>query len=260
MWWVRFFHHFCWIRRFQFDHRSTFFMDHIRVRFHLDTWFTCAFPIQTLVLKAVESDGGLLRLQEDSLQLSRLVEVDSDRIFGNLISSNNEEDRLHVSPRTKLLIRSNKKKVEIFPTLGDFFCVFQQQPPQPPQPPQPQPGKPKPRWKPKPWPKPNPRWKPPKGKACALATNGPDANSAITAATATILNATLFEFINICYEWLIIKMMTNSISEYHSWYLSYSIYKTRFHSNFLLQYKNLWYLRTYIAYIEESQEGLTWSE
>jgi hypothetical protein len=47
---------------------------------------------------------------------------------------------------------------------------------------------------------PNPPWNPPKGKACALATKGPDANSAITAAIATMLKVIpVFEFINNCY-------------------------------------------------------------
>ena len=69
-----------------------------------------------------------------------------------------------------------------------------------------------------------PLWRP---KACAswATTKGVAANTAITAAIVTILKAIpVFEFISICYEYLIINMMTNSICEYHLWYLSSTFY------------------------------------
>src|SRR5215469_14712474 len=42
----------------------------------------------------------------------------------------------------------------------------------------------------------------------------------------TVLKSITFEFINICYDYLIINMMTNPICESHLWYLSSTLYKT----------------------------------
>jgi hypothetical protein len=93
--------------------------------------------------------------------------------------------------------------------------VYQKQ--QLPQPPKP--GKPKPLWKKPKWWNPKPKWwKPlwkPNGKACALvAANGPDANSTITAAIATMLRAIpVFEFIKIRYG----RLDNKDDDESHYW-------------------------------------------
>jgi hypothetical protein len=49
-----------------------------------------------------------------------------------------------------------------------------------------------------------------------VATSGPDPNSTITDAIATMLKETVFEFIKICMDDSIIKTMTNSISRKQS--------------------------------------------
>jgi hypothetical protein len=62
-------------------------------------------------------------------------------------------------------------------------------------------------------------------KACTLvAAKGPDANSTITAAIATMLKAT--PVFGICYDYLLINMRTNSICGYHSWDSSSNLYKS----------------------------------
>ena len=51
----------------------------------------------------------------------------------------------------------------------------------------------------------------------------------LSAAIATMLRATpVFEFISICYDYLIINMRTNSICGHHLWYSSSSLSKTCF--------------------------------
>ena len=49
---------------------------------------------------------------------------------------------------------------------------------------------------------------------------------AITAIAAILKATPVFEFINICYDYLIINMRTNSISGYHLWYSSSTLYKS----------------------------------